>query len=310
MHKWFRTAAAPVLALAAAFTAAVEVGAQGGFNGPGRYEISNVRSGKVIDLDRNNQTSVIQFSARNTDNQQWDVVPAEPGFWFLRNARNGAALEAQGNANSTPVRAAPFTGSPSQQWRMAPANDGNALITNRLGKTLDIPNSATRDGVRIQTYDVNGEANQRFIFRRIGDLARREGLGARDDDDWDHEHRWEKYYGRFDEREQRWALEGDGVCFYRHEGFRGRAFCVQAGDQVARLPEDFSTRFMSLRFFGRVQGVEFLGNRILAGGARGLTTISRRSRGCTPSAAKRCGGSFRCAYSRDSRGAGNRWRGP
>ena len=66
------------LALAAAACTPFPAWAQGGFNGPGRYEIGNVRSGKVIDLDRNNQTSVIQFSARNTDNQQWDVAPSEP----------------------------------------------------------------------------------------------------------------------------------------------------------------------------------------------------------------------------------------
>jgi hypothetical protein len=47
-------------------------GAQGGFNGPGRYEITNVKSGKVLDLDRNDQTSVIQFSSRGTDNQVWE----------------------------------------------------------------------------------------------------------------------------------------------------------------------------------------------------------------------------------------------
>jgi hypothetical protein len=38
--------------------------------GPARhYEISNVRSGKAIALDRNNQTTVIQFAARNSDNR-------------------------------------------------------------------------------------------------------------------------------------------------------------------------------------------------------------------------------------------------
>src|SRR5271169_4505832 len=84
------------LTLAAVVSMPHPARAQGGFNGPGRYEISNVRSGKVMDLDRNDQTSVIQFSARNTDNQQWDIVPAEPGFWYFRNAMNGAALEAMG----------------------------------------------------------------------------------------------------------------------------------------------------------------------------------------------------------------------
>src|SRR5450432_2862969 len=162
---------AAALALMAVPSTSLPLWAQGGFNGPGRYEISNVRSGKVIDLDRNNQTGVIQFSSRNTDNQQWDVTPAEPGFWNFRNAMNGTALEAMGPGNSTPVRGMPFTGSPSQQWRITPANDGNDLIGSRLGKTLDIPNGATRDGVRVQTYDPNGEPNQRFIFRRLADLA-------------------------------------------------------------------------------------------------------------------------------------------
>ena len=46
-----------------------EAAAQGRFNGPGRYEITNLKSGKVLDLDRNDQTSVIQFSSRGTDNQ-------------------------------------------------------------------------------------------------------------------------------------------------------------------------------------------------------------------------------------------------
>lgn len=246
---------------------------QGGFNGPGRYEISNVRSGKVIDLDRNNQTGVIQFAARNTDNQQWDVVPAEPGFWCLRNAMNGAALEAMGPGNSTPVRGMPFTGSPSQQWRITPASDGNALITNRLGKTLDIPNSSMRDGVGINTYEVNGEANQRFVFRRLADLARgggdrdgdHRGDRDRDGDDWDREHRWESYYGRYDEREHRWGMDGDGVCFYREPGYRGRAFCVKAGAGVPRVPDALMERFASVKFFGRVRGVEVFGEENFGG---------------------------------------------
>ena len=244
------------LCLMAAVTLAT-AWAQGGFNGPGRYEITNVRSGKVIDLDRRTQTDVIQFSSRNTDNQQWDIVPAEPGFFFFRNAMNGAALEAIDMRNSTPVRGSAFTGGPSQQWRISPGRDGNALITNRLGKTLDIPNGSTREGVRIQIYEVNGDDNQRFVFRRVGDLVRPPDRRDRDDDDWDRDRRWQRYYGRFDDRERRWVMDGDGVCFYRDEMFRGRAFCVAAGDQVRRLPGELSERFRSLKLFGRVRGVEF-----------------------------------------------------
>lgn len=258
-----QTCFAAAVALAAIASMPVPARGQAGFNGPGRYEISNVRSGKVIDLDRNDQTSVIQFAARNTDNQQWDIVPAEPGFWCIRNAMNGAALEQVGPGNSTPVRGMPFTGSPSQQWRIVTANTGMALITNRLGKTLDIPNASTRDGARVQTYDVNGGANQQFSFRRIADIARNDG--GRDAEDWDRDRRWERYYGRLDEREHRWGMEGDGVCFYREPGYRGRSFCIAVGDQVRRLPDPLIERFASLKFFGHARGVEVFGEEEFGG---------------------------------------------
>ena len=141
--------------------------AQNGFDGPGRYEIANVKSGKVLDLDRNDQTTVIQFTPRRTDNQAWDITSAGSGFYFLRNTMNGNALDASGNGNSDPVRGTRFTGDASQQWRFERSDDGNALIISRLGKALDIPGGTREDGARVQIYDANGDSNQRFMFRRV-----------------------------------------------------------------------------------------------------------------------------------------------
>lgn len=141
--------------------------AQGGFNGPGRYQITNLNSGKVLDLDRNNQTSVIQFSSRGTDNQVWDVRAAGGGYYSLRNAMNGNALEATGTNNSTPVRATRYDGRAGQLWRFNAGKDGTALIVSRLGKALDIPDGTTRDGAAVQIYDSNGDSNQRFQFRPL-----------------------------------------------------------------------------------------------------------------------------------------------
>lgn len=126
-------AAGIVLALCLPYQA----GAQGGFNGPGRYEITNLKSGKVLDLDRNDQTSVIQWSSRGTDNQVWEIRSAGGGFYSLRNVRNGNALEAVGTSNSKPVRATRLDGRSSQQRRFDSGKDGNAVIVSRLGKTLD-----------------------------------------------------------------------------------------------------------------------------------------------------------------------------
>lgn len=140
---------------------------QGGFNGPGRYEITNVKSGKVIDLDRNDQTSVIQFASRGTNNQVWNIRAAGGGFYSLQNAMNGNALEAVGTNNSTQVKATRSDGRSSQQWRLDEGSNGSALIVSRLGKTLDIPDGTSRDGAPVQIYDKNGESNQQFKFRRV-----------------------------------------------------------------------------------------------------------------------------------------------
>jgi hypothetical protein len=148
--------------------AAAALWGQGGFQGPGRYEITNLDSGKVIDLDRNDQTTVIQFEARGTDNQVWEVRPGPNGYYYLINAMNGRALDAGAARNSTPLRGMPFNGTPSQQWRFEPGKDGNALIVSRLGKAIDVPDGSSRDGMRLQVYDLNGDANQRFILKQAG----------------------------------------------------------------------------------------------------------------------------------------------
>ncbi len=139
--------------------------AQGGFRGEGQYEITNVHSGLVIDLDRNDQTTVIQYSPRNTANQVWFVTRAGGNYYYIRNAMNGYALEAPANRDSEPVRGVPYRGGDRQQWRIESGKDGNALIINRRGKALDIPGSTRREGAQVQIYDANGDANQRFIFR-------------------------------------------------------------------------------------------------------------------------------------------------
>jgi beta-barrel assembly-enhancing protease len=160
-----RRAAASAAAIVLALCLPSQGSAQGGFNGAGRYEITNVKSGKLLDLDRTNQASVIQFSPGGSGTQIWEIRPADSGFYYLQNVANGTALQAGGTRNSTPVQAVRFSGASSQQWRLDMGRSGSALIVSRLGKTLDIPGGATSDGARVQTYDINGDVNQQFTFR-------------------------------------------------------------------------------------------------------------------------------------------------
>jgi hypothetical protein len=140
--------------------------AQGGFDGPGWYQITNVKSGKALALDRD-MSSVVQFPPSVLEFQAWLFEPAEPGYFFIRNGVNGNALEPTAGSNSSQVLAAPFRGTPSQMWRLERGKDGNALIVNHYGKALDLPNGTSRDGVRMQIYDANGDSNQRYMLRRV-----------------------------------------------------------------------------------------------------------------------------------------------
>lgn len=59
-----------------------------------------------------------------------------------------------------------------------------ALITSRLGKTLDFRGRMASDGARGRMYNVTGGVNQRFMFRRVSGDARASSGGSGRDPGW------------------------------------------------------------------------------------------------------------------------------
>ena len=154
---------------------------RGGNPGSGElFEIVNVENGKVIDLDRRDGRTVIQFEARGTRNQFWEVRRTGGGRYQIVNAMNGAALAEMGPRKATPVGAFPVgrRGQATQEWRIESYRDGSVMLISFSGRALDIPDGTHRDGVQVQTYDRNGDGNQRFFLRPVnarggGDSRRR-----------------------------------------------------------------------------------------------------------------------------------------
>jgi len=167
MRTWLLPTLCPASSVVALLVPAALFG-QGGFNGPGRYEIANVRSQKVIDLDRNDRRTVIQFESRHTPNQTWEIRPARGGGYYLINGMDGAALEEVSNRKSSPVEGQRFDGGSRQVWRIESGPDGNAIIVSSSGMALDIPDGSRRDGAKVQVYNRNNDKNQQFVFRRTG----------------------------------------------------------------------------------------------------------------------------------------------
>ena len=261
--------------------------AQGGFRGEGRYEIFSPLSRKVLDMDRNDRRTVIQYESRRTDNQAWDITDAGGGYYFIRNGMNGSALAVQDDRNSSPLAAQPFNNSPAQQWRFESGQDSTAIVVNRNGKAIDIPYGSKNNGTKVNSYGRNGEENQRWQFQPAGGTPGRgqsrydapATSGGRRDADGVY----------FDDRDRMYKMDGDGVCFYREREFRGEAVCATVRTGRRRWNNSF-TDIGSVKFFGRATGVqvfdreEFRGNSVeITGDERNFNRATRGLRGAPQS---------------------------
>jgi hypothetical protein len=253
---------------------------QGGFNGPGTYQVRNLKSGKAMDLDPRDRTTVVQFPPAGTATQRWTITPAGGGYFYIRNAATGCAIEFIDDRNSAPVVCRTNQVTANQAWRIQPGKDGNAMFIARFGKAIDVPDGSRRDGLRWQIYDRNGDSNQRFVLQRAGgitgalpppygDRDRDRGFDSRDNDrDRSRPDRNGRYY---DQRDRMWKLAGDGVCFYRDRDFRGDALCTRAGDDLPDVVRAGGGSYRSLKFFGRAREVVIYEGPAFRGDARRIT---------------------------------------
>jgi hypothetical protein len=72
-------------------------------------------------------------------------------------------------------------------------------------------------------------------------------------------------------RSQRWGrgpVPGSGACFYQDTNYRGEYFCVGAGENVGRVPDDMNDRISSIKVFGRANVVVFKDVRFSGGSTR------------------------------------------
>jgi hypothetical protein len=159
--------AAGVVALSIGSTAALAQ--QVGYAGPGRYEIENVATGKVLDLNRQDAHIVVQWSHNHSRTQQWDVEDAGNGYVLVRSAENHLALDIDGGRARDGARllVTPPNGSDSQLWKIT-GNGKEVRFTSRLNIALDLPHGAPNDGIEYQVWSGAGQDNQRFRMLWMG----------------------------------------------------------------------------------------------------------------------------------------------
>lgn len=138
----------------------------------GRYEIELVATNGMLDIGNGNQ--VVQRAAGRSRSQQWDLEAVSGNYYRIRSAETGEVMTVQGRGESgdSIVLERERRNDDYQLWEVRPGPDNGYYFIARNGKSMDSPSSARHDGGRMQIYNRNGEANQRFRLRLVDDRSR------------------------------------------------------------------------------------------------------------------------------------------
>src|SRR5258708_12287955 len=93
-----------------------------GYAGPGRYEIENVAGGKVLDLNRQDQHTVVQWPRTHAQSQLWDIEDAGNGYVYVKSPETGLTKDIDG-APARP-RSPAFTSPPPSNNPPPPQTQG------------------------------------------------------------------------------------------------------------------------------------------------------------------------------------------
>ena len=136
------------------------------------YTIANVNSSKLMDVSGQSTTSgtgAVQFTASNSQTQQWKLVSLNNGYYKIINRLSNFALgngntSARGNQLQITVR---NDTSSYQQWRIVAIGNGKYGIVNR-GSTqaADVWYESLSDNAIIVQWDndVSNKPNQQWTF--------------------------------------------------------------------------------------------------------------------------------------------------
>lgn len=135
----------------------------------GRYEIQLVATNRWLIAGRNGQ--VVQSNSGSPRSRQWTFEDAGNGYYYIRSVETGELLTIEGNGDngSSIVLSNQSRYRDAQLWEIRTGPDNGYYFIARNGKSIDSPSSARYDGGRMQVYNRNGEANQRFLLHQVGD---------------------------------------------------------------------------------------------------------------------------------------------
>ncbi len=148
----------------------------------GFYEVRNLNSGKVLDVDHGNivpGTNILQWSDYASDNQRWAVQRCEGGYRLVCKA-NGLALTLGASAGpGSNAFASTVADGRGQVFSLEPAalervvSDGEYVVSSQVDpmQVLDIAGASTANCARLEVYESHMADNQIFRFERDDDTG-------------------------------------------------------------------------------------------------------------------------------------------
>jgi beta-glucanase (GH16 family) len=152
-----------------------EVSSGGGGISPGTYRITNVNSGKALEVAGGSSATadgdnVQQWSWNDGDWQKWSVEDVGNGLYSIRPVHSGKALDVSGCSTSdgANVQQWSYVGSGCQHYNVQQNSDGTyRIIASHSGKSLDVSNFSTADGATVVQWPYNGTDNQKWELTAV-----------------------------------------------------------------------------------------------------------------------------------------------
>ncbi len=148
----------------------------------GFYEVRNLNSGKVLDVDNGNivpGTNILQWSDYASDNQRWAVQRCDGGYRLVCKA-NGLALTLGASAGpGSNAFASTVADGQGQVLSLEPAvlervvSDGEYVVSSQVDpmQVFDIAGASTANCARLEVYESHMADNQIFRFERDDDTG-------------------------------------------------------------------------------------------------------------------------------------------
>ena len=137
-----------------------------GFSGTfftGQGDLFDATTGAVLNQTKLN--AVLGNSALPPVSGLGTNAPVTNGTYRLISRLDGQALDANGTADLTQIIQEPYTAATNQQWTVTNTGNGQySIVGVQSGRALDIFNSETNDGAKVELYDNWGGNNQKFTF--------------------------------------------------------------------------------------------------------------------------------------------------